>query len=64
MYKELNKLLDRGSERIFLKIIHNKFYKNVHKGVQHGKVDCDYFFLDYNGIVYNAYENIKKKYRR
>ena len=49
-----------GVPTFFLKIIHNKFYKNVHKGVQHGKVDCDYFFLDYNGIVYNAYENIKK----
>ena len=50
-----------GVPTFFLSIIRNKFYKNVHSGVTNGKIKCDYFFLDYNGIVYGAYENIKKK---
>jgi len=49
-----------GVPTFFLNIIKNKYYKNVHSAVQGGKVSCDYFFLDYNGIVYKAYERIKK----
>jgi len=49
-----------GVPTLFLSIIKNKSYKNVHNGVTNGNVDCDYFFLDYNGIVYKAYERVKK----
>lgn len=49
-----------GVPTFFSSIIRNKYYKNVHSGVQNGKLNCDYFFLDYNGIVYNAFFNIKK----
>ena len=49
-----------GIPTFFLKIITNKYYKNIHSGVNNGKIECDYFFLDYNGIVYSAYEKIKK----
>jgi 5'-3' exonuclease len=49
-----------GVPTLFKKIIHNKFYKNIANGVKDGKTDCDYLFMDYNGIVYNAYESIKK----
>lgn len=49
-----------GVPTLFKKIISNKFYKNIHKGIKNGQTKCDYFFMDYNGIVYNAYENIKK----
>jgi len=49
-----------GVPTLFKKIIHNKFYKNIHQGVKDGKTGCDYFFLDYNGIVYQAYESCKK----
>ena len=49
-----------GVPTLFLSIIKNKSYKNVHNGVTNGDVNCDYFFLDYNGIVYKAYERIKK----
>lgn len=49
-----------GVPTFFLSIIKNKYYKNVHSGVNPEKVNCDYFFLDYNGIVYKAYERIKK----
>ena len=49
-----------GVPTLFLSIIKNKSYKNVHNGVTNGNVNCDYFFLDYNGIVYKAYERIKK----
>ena len=49
-----------GVPTLFLSIIKNKYYKNVHNGVKNGNVDCDYFFLDYNGIVYKAYERVKK----
>jgi len=49
-----------GIPTFFLKILINKYYKNVHSGVENGKIDCDYFFLDYNGIVYSAYEHTKK----
>ena len=49
-----------GVPTFFLTILRNKFYKNVHSGVNNGKVDCDYFFLDYNGIVYAAYAKVKK----
>ena len=49
-----------GVPTFFLSIIKNKFYKNVHSGVNDGKLDCDYFFLDYNGIVYKAYAKIIK----
>ena len=45
-----------GVPTLFKKIIHNKFYKNIANGVKDGKTDCDYLFMDYNGIVYNAYE--------
>jgi 5'-3' exonuclease len=50
-----------GVPTLFKNIIHNKYYKNIHKGVKEGKTECDYLFMDYNGIVYNAYENIKKE---
>jgi 5'-3' exonuclease len=49
-----------GVPTLFLSIIKNKSYKNVHNGVTNGNVNCDYFFLDYNGIVYKAYERVKK----
>lgn len=49
-----------GIPTFFLSIIQNKFYKNVHSGVKNGLLACDYFFLDYNGIVYSAFERIKK----
>jgi 5'-3' exoribonuclease 1 len=49
-----------GVPTFFLSIIKNKNYKNVHSGVNPLTVNCDYFFLDYNGIVYKAYERIKK----
>ena len=49
-----------GVPTFFLSIIKNKFYKNVHSGVKEGNLDCDYFFLDYNGIVYKAYAKIVK----
>ena len=49
-----------GVPTFFLSILKNKYYKNVHSGVQNGKLNCEYFFLDYNGIVYAAYERIKK----
>jgi 5'-3' exonuclease len=49
-----------GIPTFFLSIIKNKKYSKVHSKVENGKLNCDYFFLDYNGIVYNAYDNIKK----
>ena len=49
-----------GVPTFFLSILRNKYYKNIHSGVKNGKLNCDYFFLDYNGIVYAAYERIKK----
>ena len=51
-----------GVPTFFLQIIKNKYYKNVHNGIQNGKVNCDYFFMDFNGTVYNAYEVVRKKY--
>ena len=42
-----------GVPTFFLSIIRNKFYKNVHSGVSVNNIDCDYFFLDYNGIILN-----------
>ena len=50
-----------GIPGLFADIIKNKFYKNIHSGVKNGKVNCEYFFMDYNGIVYSAYERIKDK---
>ena len=50
-----------GVPNFFIKIIQNKYYKNVHSGIKNGTLDCDYFFLDYNGIVYKAYDRIKSK---
>jgi len=49
-----------GIPTFFLSILRNKYYKNIHCGVQNGKLKCEYFFLDYNGIVYAAFERIKK----
>jgi len=51
-----------GVPSLLLSIIKNKYYKNVHSGVKEGEIDCDYFFLDYNGIVYKAYDRIKKTF--
>jgi len=50
-----------GVPTLFKKIISNKHYKNIHKGIKNGQTNCDYFFIDYNGMVYNAYENIRKE---
>lgn len=49
-----------GIPTFFLSILEKKNYKNVHSGVKNGELNCDYFFLDYNGIVYSAYFKIKK----
>ena len=49
-----------GVPSFFASILRNKYYKNVHSGVKNGKFKCDYFFMDYNGIVYAGYEKIKK----
>jgi len=49
-----------GIPTFFLSILRNKYYKNIHSGVENGNLNCDYFFMDYNGIVYSAYETIKK----
>lgn len=50
-----------GVPTLFISIFKNKFYKNVHFGINKTtNVQCDYFFMDYNGIVYAAYERIKK----
>lgn len=50
-----------GVPTLFISIFKNKFYKNVHFGINKtSNVQCDYFFMDYNGIVYAAYERIKK----
>lgn len=51
-----------GVPTLFLSIIKNRNYKNIHSGVVNGKIDCNYFFLDYNGIVYKAYEKVKKDF--
>jgi len=51
-----------GIPTFFLSIIKNKFYKNVHSGINKGQTTCDYFFMDYNGIVYGAYENVKSQF--
>lgn len=51
-----------GIPTFFSSILKNKFYKNVHSGINKGEVTCDYFFMDYNGIVYGAYENVKSQF--
>lgn len=51
-----------GVPTFFLSIINNKNYKNIDSGVVNGKIDCNYFFLDYNGIVYKAYEKVRKDF--
>ncbi len=50
-----------GVPTLFIRIIKNKFYKNVHQGVKNGEFDNDYFFMDYNQIIYNAYERVRKE---
>ena len=50
-----------GVPGFFTSIFKNRFYKNIHNGINKGSnVKCDYFFMDYNGIVYSAYERIKR----
>jgi 5'-3' exonuclease len=49
-----------GVPTFFLSILKKKNYRNIHSGVNNGNIKCDYFFMDYNGIVYAAYERIKK----
>jgi len=50
-----------GVPGLFINIFKNKFYKNIHHGInKNSNTKCDYFFMDYNGIVYGAYEKIKK----
>jgi 5'-3' exonuclease len=51
-----------GIPTFFIRIIKNqkKNYKNVHTPAVNGKVDCDYLFFDFNGIIYGAYERVKK----
>ena len=49
-----------GVPTLFIRIFRNKFYKNVHAALKIGDVDCDYFFIDFNGIIYTCFEKIKK----
>ena len=49
-----------GVPTLFIRIFRNKFYKNVHAALKIGGVDCDYFFIDFNGIIYTCFEKIKK----
>ena len=51
-----------GVPTFFSSILKNKYYKNVHTGVKNGNLDCEYFFLDYNGVVYSAYNKIRKTF--
>ena len=51
-----------GIPTMLLSILQSKKYKNVHNGVKNGEVKCDYFFLDYNGIIYGCYENVKGQF--
>ncbi len=52
-----------GVPGLFINIFKNRFYKNIHHGInKSSNTKCDYFFMDYNGIVYSAYEKIKKNF--
>jgi 5'-3' exonuclease len=52
-----------GVPGLFINIFKNRFYKNIHHGInKNSNTKCDYFFMDYNGIVYSAYEKIKKNF--
>ena len=48
-----------GIPTFFISILKNKKYKNIHKGVNNP--NCDYFFIDFNSIIYGSYQIIKKK---
>jgi len=49
-----------GVPTLFIRIFRNKYYKNVHNSLKIGKVDCDYFFIDFNGIIYTCFDKIRK----
>ena len=53
-----------GIPSFFSHLLKNKHYKNIHSGIKNNNQDTninnDYFFLDYNGIVYKAYDKVKK----
>ena len=49
-----------GIPTFFLNILKDKTKTNVHSGIKAGNVACDYFFMDYNGILYASYYKIKK----
>jgi 5'-3' exonuclease len=51
-----------GIPTFFIRIVKNqkKNYKNVYYPGVNGKIECDYMFFDYNGIIYGAYERVKK----
>lgn len=49
-----------GVPTFFLSILKKKHNKDIHSGVKNGELNCEYFFLDYNGIVYGAYAKVKK----
>ena len=52
-----------GVPGLFINIFKNRFYKNIHHGInKSSNTKCDYFFMDYNGIFYSAYEKIKKNF--
>jgi 5'-3' exonuclease len=52
-----------GVPGLFINIFKNRSYKNIHHGInKSSNTKCDYFFMDYNGIVYSAYERIKKNF--
>ena len=49
-----------GVPTLFIRIFRNKSYKNVHNAIKIGAVNCDYFFIDFNGIIYTSFEKLKK----
>jgi len=44
-----------GIPGLFVKIIENRRYKDVHYGLKNGEVDCDSLYIDFNQIIYKSY---------
>jgi len=49
-----------GVPTLFLSLIRNKNFRNLYAPIVPGNTRCDFLMLDFNGIVYTAYEKVKK----
>lgn len=49
-----------GVPSLFLSLVRNKSYQNILSAIEAGKCNCDYLLLDFNALIYDAFQRVHK----